>query len=417
VEGSNESVDGPEGLALWRRADRVLPGGMVYRSRSADMVGRRGVLPGFISNAAGCHAVDPDGRSYIDFMGANGPNLLGYRHPEVEAAARAQADQAVSASLFPPAMVDIVEALVDRYEAMSWGMVAKTGSETLSLAARMAREDTQRSHLIAFSGAYHGSDGELAIIPPPGQLSELTTRVLRVGWNDAEGLRELARQWGDDVAAMLLNPLDQRSRTPTVSASAEFAAAITEVQQQHGIRLVLDDVRHGFRLHALGSEHILGVHPDLVCLGKALGNGYSISAIVGREAMRQAASRIMFTSTYVFEAPPMAAALATLLVYDRDEVFSHINRVGQRLHDGLLAAAERADQSVSITGPVTMPTLLFDNDPDYVRLNAFAGEAARRGTIFHPAVNWNLSLAHQDSDIDEAVSIAEEAFRLTPHEV
>jgi glutamate-1-semialdehyde 2,1-aminomutase len=412
VEGDNQSIDGPEGRSLWARADRVLPGGMVYRSRSADMAGR-GILPGFIASADGCRVTDVDGRGYIDFMGANGPNLLGYRHPEVEAAARDQASQATSASMFPPAMVDIVEALVDRYDDMAWGMVAKTGSETLSLAARIARQDTQRAHLIAFTAAYHGSDAELALIPPAGQLSDLTANVHRIAWNDADGLRELAARQGNDVAAMLLNPLDQRSRAPTVEASEAFVAAITEVQQQYGIRLVFDDVRHGFRLHPQGSERLLGVHPDLICLGKALGNGYSISAIVGREDLRQAASRIMFTSTYVFEAPPMCAALATLTVYERDDVFAHISRVGQRLKEGILAAAEKAGHRISMTGPVTMPTLLFEDDPEFTRLLSFASHSAHLGAIFHPAVNWNLSLAHQDADIDEAISIAEEAFRST----
>ncbi len=414
LKGENESVDGPVGRSLWERADRVLPGGMVYRSRSAEMVGQRGVLPGFIASAEGCHVTDADGRRYVDFMGANGPNLLGYRHPEVEAAALGQARQATSASLFPPAMVDIVETLVDRYVDMSWGMVAKTGSETLSLAARMARQDTQRRRLIAFSAAYHGSDAELALIPPPGQLSDLTAHVHRLKWNDADGLRELADQAGDDVAAMLLNPLDQRSRAPTVNASEEFVAAINEVQQRYGIHLILDDVRHGFRLHPQGSERLLCVHPDIVCLGKALGNGYSISAIVGREPLRTAASRIMFTSTYVFEAPPMRAACATMEIYDRDHVFEHMSRMGQRLKDGFLSAAGKAGHRISMTGPVTMPTLLFEDDREFEKLNAFAGQAARLGAIFHPAVNWNLSLAHREGDIDEAISIAEEALRLIP---
>jgi glutamate-1-semialdehyde 2,1-aminomutase len=160
----------------------------------------------------------------------------------------------------------------------------------------------------------------------------------------------------------------------------------------------------------------VGVQPDLICLGKALGNGYSISAIVGREVLRKAASKIMFTSTYVFETPPMCAALATLDVYDRDDVFKHISHVGKRLRNGILAAAKKTGHRISMTGPATMPTLLFDNDPKFNRLDTFAAHAARLGAIFHPSVNWMLSFAHKDADIDEAVSIAEEALKLTPTE-
>ena len=96
MKDSDWQVDGPQGRLLWSRADRVLPGGQMYLSRSAEMVGRRGVLPGFIGSASGCRVTDVDGRSYVDFMGANGPNLLGYLHPEVEAAAQQQARTATS---------------------------------------------------------------------------------------------------------------------------------------------------------------------------------------------------------------------------------------------------------------------------------------------------------------------------------
>jgi glutamate-1-semialdehyde 2,1-aminomutase len=406
-------LDGPIGKALWQRADRVLPGGGIYYSRSADMGGRGG-QPGFIESAQGCRVTDVDGRSYIDFMGANGPNLLGYLHPEVEAAARDQAARATSASYFPPALIELLEVLLDRYPAMGWGIAAKMGSETLTLAVRIARQHTQRKDIVTFTAAYHGSDPELAVQPPPGSLQDLTRQVHRVPWNDADALRALAAGHGEEIAAIVLNPLDQKPRHSTVGASEDFVAAIGDVQTHYGIQLVFDDVRHGFRLHPQGSEHLLGVVPDLVCLGKALGNGYAISALVGREALRPATRKIMYTSTYVFEAPPMRAAIATLEIYDRDRAFDHMTLAGQRLKDGLLAAADQTGHAVTITGPVTMPTLLFDHDPGFARQRSFSRHAAHLGAIFPPFLNWNLSLAHKESDIDEAIAIALEAFRRTP---
>lgn len=413
MSDDRSGVDGPVGVDLWSRADRVLPGGAVYLTRSADFAGR-GVLPGFIVAAQGCRIVDADGRRYIDFLGANGPNLLGYRHPEVEAAARRQAGRASSASFFPPAMVELVEALLERYRSMGWGMVAKTGSEPLSLAVRIARQHTQRATVLAFHGAYHGSDPELASRPPPGRLSEVTRQVERLPWNDADAVRAFAAAVGGSVAAVLLNPLDQNPRRPTRSAAPDFLAAITALQADHGALLVLDDVRHGFRLHPEGSEHLLGIAPDLVCLGKALGNGYAVSALLGRENLRGAARKILYTSTYVFEAPPMQAARTVLDVYRRDDVFQRITRAGERLRSGLLRAAAATGQRISLTGPVTMPTLLFEDDPGFARQLGFARRAAELGAIFHPALNWNLSLAHQDADIDEAVDIAQRALAATP---
>lgn len=407
-----DPIDGELGRSLWARADQVLPGGGIYLSRSADLAGR-GVLPGFIAAAEGCRVTDIDGRSYIDFLGANGPNILGYRHPEVEAAARAQAAVLTSASLFPPVLVEVVEALVARFAGMTWGVMSKNGSEVVSLGARIARQHTGRRALLTFKRAYHGNDPEFATAPQPGPLTELTADVHRTPWNDAQALIDHCRVHGEGIAAIILNPLDQNPRLKTIAASAEFISAIDEVRSRHGIQLVFDDVRHGFRLHPEGSHRLVGVEPDVIALGKALGNGYSASAVLGRDHLRAAARKVFYTSTYMFEAPPMAAALAVLEVYDRDGVFDHIVRMGERLRDGLLSAAQTTGHSISYTGPVTMPTLLFDDDADGSRQRAFAREAAGRGAIFHPALNWNLSAAHLPSDIDEAVEIAAAAFAAT----
>lgn len=408
-----DPVDGPKGQALWARADAVLPGGGIYLSRSADMAGR-GVLPGFIVAAEGCRVTDPDGRSYIDFLGANGPNILGYRHPEVEAAVARQAERLTSASLYPDTLVQVVERLLARFPGFAWGVVSKNGSEVVSLGARVARQHTGRRGLITFTAAYHGSDPELATQPRPGPLTELTGDVWRVPWNDPQALVDHCRAHGEASAAIILNPLDQTPRHRTVAPSPDFLAAIRQVREQYGVQLVFDDVRHGFRLHPDGSHRGLGLEPDLTTFGKALGNGHAISALLGQEHLRRAARKIFYTSTYMFEAPPMAAAMAVLEIYDRDRVFDHIVAMGERLRAGLAAAAAKAGHEIDISGPPTMPTLLFAGDDEGARQRRFAREAAARGAILHPALNWNLSGAHGPADIDETIAIAAEAFALTP---
>ncbi len=100
----DDPIDGDIGRALWQKADEVLPGGGIYLSRSADMAGR-GIVPGFVSAAEGCRITDADGRSYIDYLGANGPNILGYQHREIEAAVRRQMETLTSASFFPAAQI------------------------------------------------------------------------------------------------------------------------------------------------------------------------------------------------------------------------------------------------------------------------------------------------------------------------
>jgi glutamate-1-semialdehyde 2,1-aminomutase len=390
----------------------VLPGGGIYLTRSARFAGP-GVQPGFVAEASGCRVTDVDGRRYVDFLCANGPILLGYRHPEVEEAARRQAGRADAASYFPPALVELAEALVARFRGFAWAVPAKNGSDVVGLAARVARAATGRDVLLRFEHAYHGFDPEW--VPGAGGVPAAHRACVRtVPWNDAQALQDAAEAVGGDLAGIVMNPLDQSPAQDTRAPSAELLRAVTEVRARHGALLVVDDVRHGFRIHPAGSHVALGLEPDLLCLGKGLGNGYAVSALLGTEALRTATRSLAFTASHVFGAVALRAALTTLAVYDREHAFAAIERAGLRLREGLEAAAKAAGHRIRITGPPAMPTLLFDDDPELARGRRFSQEAARRGALFHPNLNGFLGAAHDDAAIDEAVAAAADAFRATP---
>jgi glutamate-1-semialdehyde 2,1-aminomutase len=401
-------VDGPEGRDLWTRADGVLPGGALYLSRSADLAGR-GNLPGWIASARGARVTDVDGRHYIDFLCANGPVLLGYRHPEVEAAAAAQAALGDGMSFFPPALVDWIERLLDQCPGFSWGALGKNGSDVVSLALRIARRATDRPEVILFERAWHGFDPELA--PQADPQPEARDRTV-LPWNDVEALEAHLAGCGDRVAAILANPLDQSPLRTTRTLSPEMAAAIVAARDRHGLRIIVDDVRQGLRLHPEGSHHRLGIDaPDLLCLGKAIANGHATSALLGRADLKAAAAKVPFTASHVFGAVAMRAGIATLDVYRRDGVLDRLETLGEQLRDGLHQAAALAGQDIEISGPVTMPTLRFEGPQGPALGRRFAFEAARRGALFHPALNWFLSAAHDEEIIEEAVEIADAAFQ------
>ncbi len=409
MSNGDEVVDGAAGQALWGRADRVIPGGNIYMSRSARF-GGEGNLPGFIERAEGCRITDVDGRTYLDFNCGNGPNLLGYLHPEVEAAAQAQAAKASLASFFPPALVELSERLLQAFPGHDWAVPVKTGSDATALAARVMRAATGRPLILVFKNAYHGMSPEFISRPNQGWD---TSNLRRVAWNDAEAVSELARTEGDRLAGILLNPLDQNPMRPTQSADQAFLDAIVDARRTTGAHLAVDDVRHGFRLHPQGSHKLLQVDPDLLCLGKALGNGHSVAAVLGRENLREACSRLALTSTFIFDPVPFRAAMTTMDIYQRDGAFETIEAAGLRLKTGLVEAAARTGHRIEMSGPDTMPTLLFADDPDNARAQRFARHAAHLGAIFHPSLNWFLCAAHDDEAIDEAVAIAEQAFERT----
>ncbi len=250
----------------------------------------------------------------------------------------------------------------------------------------------------------------MALGPPAGPLTEITAEVHRLPWNGAQELVDHVERHADELAAIVLNPLHQSPGVATVEASADFVAAIEQVRGRHGLVLVFDDVRHGLRLDPVGSYRLLGLEPELVALGKALGNGHSISALVGTDEVRRAARKIMFTATYMFEAPPMAAAITTLDVFQRDRAFDHLEAMGRRLMAGIEAAAAEHGRRIEFSGPPAMPSLRFVDDPDGRRVRAFARVAATEGAILHPLLNWNLSLAHTEADVDRVVEIAGRAL-------
>ena len=407
------TIDGAAGEALWRRTEKVVPGGGIYFTRSARFAGRD-VLPGFIESADGCRVTDAAGKTYLDFNCGNGPNLLGYRHPEVEAAAQAQSQQMDLAPFFPTNMPDYAERLLAWGEGFDWTIFTKNGSDSTNLAMRIMRVATQRPYVVLFQAAYHGFGAEIALTADDAPV-EQQRYVIRVPWNDVAKVEEVLHSHGDQVAGLMVNPLDQSPASATQSVSAAMVDAIDRFRSQSGALLALDDVRNGFRLHAEGSHRAMGLEPDLLCLGKALANGYATSAILGKQAERAAAETIGFTATYMFSSVAYAAGIATLDVYERENVFEHMQAMGQKLVDGILQAARKCGHDdLILSGPSTMPTLLFQNDRKAKRAKVFAGHAARLGAIFHPRLNWFLSYAHKPSDIEEAIAIARDALAATP---
>jgi glutamate-1-semialdehyde 2,1-aminomutase len=408
TDPNRAAIDGPKGQDLWRRADKVLPSKAMFLTRSARLAGYH-VLPGFIAQASGARVTDVDGRNYIDFNAANGPNLLGYRHPEIEAAAQAQGELGDMMPHFSPPMIELCERLLQWNDAFDWAIPVKRGSDATELALRIARARSRRSGVLMVERSYHGTNKELALMHE-GIPDDVWSHVTRVKWNDAASVDVIPQELGEQIAAVMICPLDQDAARACVFPTPEFMAAIDRFRQRTGAYIILDDVRSGFRIHPKGSHKAMGIEVDMICLGKPLGNGYAVAAVMGIETLRSGAEQILYASTYLFGAIGYQAAIATLDVYERDNAFAKMERSGQRLVDGLHKAAKRYGQVINISGPVTNPTILYENDPAGALMESFCAEAAQRGALFHPRINWFVSAAHDDGVIDEALEIADQAF-------
>jgi glutamate-1-semialdehyde 2,1-aminomutase len=392
---------------LRRRAARVIPGGMYGHQSVANLPPG---YPQFFASALGPHVTDVDGHRYIDLMCSYGPMILGHRHPAVEEAAERQRLEADCLSAPTARVVELAECLVDTIADADWALIAKNGTDATTACLTIARAATGRSIVLAARGSYHGA-APWCSPKPDGVLPSDRAAMRYFEYNDLSSLEQAAHDAAGDLAGILITPfkhiegLDQELVTP------EFAAKVRQLCDQHGALLCLDDVRCGLRLNLGGSWEPLGIQVDLSAWSKALGNGYPVAAITGRDQYRDAASRVFLTGSFWTASVPMAAVLATIRTMRSEDGVARIAAAGRRLRDGLEEQARSHGLDIHYTGHVAMPYVTFTADTDYQRMNVFALASLQHGVYLAPRHNWFLSVAHTDDIIDEALQATDQALQ------
>lgn len=396
--------------SLLERARKVVPRG-VYGTRSVEFA-VPGKYPQFLREGRGSRVRDVDGNEYVDLMGAFGPNLLGYRHPAVEAAVREQAGRG-NALTFPTELwVELAETLVARIDVADWVAFGKNGSDVTDYAIRLARQHTGRRAVLVAEGAYH-TFHPWGVPIPTGVPDAWRAHIERFTWGDADSLEAAFRRSSGDVAGVLVTPFRHEAFHDQALPTPEWVAALHALCDRHGALMLLDDVRAAFRCHASGlSHHAFGYRPDAICYGKAISNGQPVAVIAAREALRGAASQLYFSATHFFSAEPMAAALATLRAFDEEKAFDAMNRAGEAVCAGLRERAAAAGFGVRVTGPPTMPFLRFDSDPEFRLSRSWCGEMAQRGVLVHPYHNWFMNGSLTPEDVALVLDVAAECFGL-----
>jgi glutamate-1-semialdehyde 2,1-aminomutase len=386
--------------ALFERASAVIPGGIYGHASPAVTV--PGAFPYFAQSAEGCRYTDVDGNQYIDFMCGYGPIFLGYKHPEVDAAA-AEAQATGDCFNHPTEYsVRLAEKLVETIDGADWAVFGKNGSDMTSWAIRVAREHTGRKRVAKVTHAYHGID-PWCVPGYGGVILEDRSQIDNFYWNDLESLEKLIARSASSLAAIIITPFHHPAFDDSVLPTEAFVKAINQACEAHGIILILDDVRGGFRLHPHGSHCRYGWQPDLMCYSKALANGYPISSCAGAKALKIAASKTFLTGSFWNAAAPMAAALKTLEIAERDKVADQIEIQGKRLIDGMLKIGEQHGTPLQVSGPPAMPYVRVANDPSFRKQQALCSEAIQNGLYLHPHHNWFLSAAHTADVIDESL--------------
>jgi glutamate-1-semialdehyde 2,1-aminomutase len=401
----------PKSRELFKRAAKVLPAGVPGHLGPAESCFIPvSAFPVFSERAEGAYFWDVDGNRFIDYMCAFGPNYLGYNDPEVEAAALAQMKKGNCVTSPDHIMVECAEELVDTVAMADWAFFAKNGGDTTSFATMIARAATGRDKAILVKGNYHGVAPWTQKRGQPGIADADVANNIYVDWNDIEQVKRAIAENPGQIAVFISTPYLHPVFADNTLPAPGYWKAIRELCDRNGIVLAIDDVRAGFRLDLMGSDHYYGFKADLMCFCKALANGHNIAALCGTDALREAAGSVMFTGSYWLSAVPMAAAIATLRKMKRIKSADLVLSLGRMLTEGLRERGKAHRFDLRISGEPSMWYMRITNDDNLALHQEWVAECVKRGAYFTNHHNLFISTALTREDIAHTVEIADEAF-------
>lgn len=396
---------------LLKRSSRFVPGGVWGHYRFPALL-HPGCFPYFAKSGSGARFIDADDNEYIDFLCAWGSMVNGYCHPDIDRASANAYASGANLNHMTETSIDLAEYVCSTVKGADWCAFGKSGSDATATAVLVARAATSKSRIICSRGAFHGSHFWCNWCNP-GEGRPVTDSVdipFLFDWNDMGQLERLLDENGKDVAAILMTPFHHPIPGRAEMANPDMWQRVSELAQKHGVLLILDDVRAGFRLSVAGSHDVFGIEPDLVCFSKALGNTHALSLVTGKSALRGAADSVFISGTFWGASPAMAAALVNLKLLAEQDGPGKMKHLGEMLREGLLSLASSASIAMEVTGPAACPTVTIDGDDDYRLMTVFASEMVKRGIYVHPSHNWFVSAAHEEPDIEKLLEAAKPAL-------
>ena len=386
----------------WReRAEAVLPTGASTGSKRAAALWGDDAEPGLpthMLSARGCRVIDVEGTSYVDCTMALGSVALGYGEPRVTRAVVDAASEGHVGALSSWREVELAERLHTLIPCAERVQFLKTGADATSAAVRIARTHTGRDHVIAcgYFGWHDWSTEEAGV---PAAVGAATRHVL---FDDVETLERAVAEAGDDLAAIVLEPVVERL------PSAAWLQRARELCDLSGAALVFDEIKTGFRIAPGGYQEVCGVTPDLATFGKALANGYPLSAVVGHAALMDAARRTWISSTLASEATALAAALAVLDWHEEADICATLADTGREMRAALDRAIAASGVGGVFTSGIDPMFLLIWEDPH--REARFLAECARAGVILKRGAYNFAAVAHDEEAIREIEAAASSAL-------
>ncbi|MDX1745158.1 MAG: glutamate-1-semialdehyde 2,1-aminomutase [Halobacteriales archaeon] len=420
-------MDETRSRELYDRALEVMPGGVNSSVRAIRP------YPAFIDHGDGGHVVDADGNRFIDFVMGYGPLLLGHWLPErVESAITAAANDGPMFGMPTEREVKLAEFVVEHVPSVESIRFVNSGTEATVSAVRLARGYTGREKIVVMDGGYHGANDSTLVEGEPGSVSPSTPGIpqavadaaIPVPFNDEEALAEVFETHGADIAGVLAEPI--LGNTGIVTPEPGFHDAIRDHCDDYGSLFVLDEVITGFRVGGLaGAQGVYDIDPDITTFGKVIGGGFPVGAIGGRTEVIESftpSGDVFQSGTFSGHPVTMAAGLETLRYAKNNDVYGHINDLGDQLRAGLEDIVADRAPDYTVVGRDSMFKVIFTRSGREVKSAADvrAANNERWDRLFRPAMKEQgvllpanqfesqfVCAAHTEEDIEKTLAAYE----------
>jgi glutamate-1-semialdehyde 2,1-aminomutase len=393
--------------ALQRVSHAVIPGGCHTYAKGDDQYPE--LAPAFLARGKGCHVWDVDGNEYIEYgMGLRAVTLGHGYEPVVEAAYR-QMLEGTNFTRPSPIEVECAEKLQSFIAGAEMVKFAKNGSDVNDAAVKLARAHTGRDR-VAICGShpfFSVNDWFIGTTPMAAGIPQVIRDLtVKFQYNDLPSVQALFDRYPGEIACLIMEPV--KNDLPTHG----FLHETQRLCREHGAVFILDEMITGFRVDLGGAQKRFGIVPDLSTFGKAMGNGFAISALVGKEEIMKLGGLhhdkervFLLSTTHGAETHALAAAVATMSIYEREPVIEHLDRQGQQLIEGidhLVATHHLRDHFGTLGMPCNLVFYTLDQDkkPSQHFRTLFLQETIKRGLIMPSLV---VSYSHSDQDIERTI--------------
>ncbi len=422
---------------LFERAQKTIPGGVNSPVRAFRQVGG---TPRFISRAKGPYFWDANDKRYIDLIMSWGPMIAGHAHPEVVEAVQRAAETSFSYGAPTEGEIELAERICALMPSVEQVRMVSSGTEATMSALRLARGYTGRDLIIKFEGCYHGHADSLLVKAGSGLLTfadstknapssggvpqDLVKHTLVLPYNDVAAIEEVFTKQGDQVAAVILEPI--AGNMNLIKPSKAFLAAIRNLTSKHGSVLIYDEVMTGFRVALGGAQSLQGIVPDLTCLGKVMGGGMPMAAFGGKkEIMSKLAplGNVYQAGTLSGNPVAVAAGLKNLEIISREGFYECLSGQTEKLMAGLKQAADKAGIPFAVDSVGGMFGFYFASEvpTSYEAVTKTNIEAFKK--FFHLMLDEGVylapsayeagftSIAHDNEVVNAIIAAAQSSFK------